>query len=792
RSDAPDAQGQTAKHQQIQRIKKESQELKSESEDGEDEYKWWQEGGAEDSTIKWTTLQHNGVLFAPDPEEYPGGTLHSSLSVKKADFRRADVGANAGRETRVFCRQGKIIKEFAKCDFRPIYEHLQAESAKRKAMSKEQKAELKKARDADMEKYGYAYIDGRKEKVGNFRVEPPGLFRGRGEHPKTGKLKVGETRNSWPSRRRLQQRIVAEDITINIGKDAIVPKPPPGHKWASVIHDNTVTWLAMWKENINNAHKYIFLAAGSSLKGQSDLKKYEKARALKKIVHKVREDYRRELKDNVYEVRQRATVIYLIDVLALRAGNEKGEDEADTVGCCSLRYEHVTLEPPCTMVFDFLGKDSIRYYNSVEVDQQVFKNIKYFKKNKKVGDLLFDKLDTADVNQHLSTYMKGLTAKVFRTYNASHTFQEQLAKETAKVRERHPAYFAMTGAEKKGKEPKAKGKEDRKIKEEGGSPAKKRAKVEDDATMQERRMEAKLRKDAETALVLAYNRANRDVAVLCNHQRSVSKNHALQMGRIADKIRGLKVERRRLRREGFAIDKKKFLKGNSEYAKAESDLDDAWVEEYEKGLIEKARERLELAIASAKHGGKPPGASASGADADEEEGRGKAKKGKVGAAADEDAVKRLSEKLDKLKEKEKLWAKERSTGKVDPPAGQDDVEKKSQMLQKILEKLAKVDGLITKVRADMTNKEENKTTALTTSKLNYIDPRITFAWCKATGVELKKVFSKTLIEKFKWAEDTTEQWVRKTFRRFLAASLLRVVVSEREMGTLLRRRCRPD
>lgn len=26
--------------------------------------------------------------------------------------------------------------------------------------------------------------------IGNFRVEPPGLFRGRGEHPKMGKLKA--------------------------------------------------------------------------------------------------------------------------------------------------------------------------------------------------------------------------------------------------------------------------------------------------------------------------------------------------------------------------------------------------------------------------------------------------------------------------------------------------------------------------------------------------------------------------------------------------------------------------
>lgn len=30
--------------------------------------------------------------------------------------------------------------------------------------------------------------------------------------------------------------------------------------------------------------------------------------------------------------------------------------------------------------FDFLGKDSIRYFNTVEVDEQVFKAIKDFKK----------------------------------------------------------------------------------------------------------------------------------------------------------------------------------------------------------------------------------------------------------------------------------------------------------------------------------------------------------------------------------------------------------------------------
>lgn len=52
--------------------------------------------------------------------------------------------------------------------------------------------------------------------------------------------------------------------------------------WKEVKHDNTVTWLAFWNDPINQKDfKYVFLAASSSLKGQSDKEKYEKARKLK-------------------------------------------------------------------------------------------------------------------------------------------------------------------------------------------------------------------------------------------------------------------------------------------------------------------------------------------------------------------------------------------------------------------------------------------------------------------------------------------------------------------------------
>jgi DNA topoisomerase I len=72
-----------------------------------------------------------------------------------------------------------------------MFEYFEEEKAKKKALTSAEKKELKKQKDEMEAKYVTCLLDGRKEKVGNFRVEPPGLFRGRGEHPKKGALKVG-------------------------------------------------------------------------------------------------------------------------------------------------------------------------------------------------------------------------------------------------------------------------------------------------------------------------------------------------------------------------------------------------------------------------------------------------------------------------------------------------------------------------------------------------------------------------------------------------------------------------
>jgi len=57
----------------------------------------------------------------------------------------------------------------------------------------------------------------------------------------------------------------------------------------------------------------VYLAANSSLKGKSDMKKYDKARKLKDYIGKIRAVYTAELKDQLTVKRQTATALYLID-----------------------------------------------------------------------------------------------------------------------------------------------------------------------------------------------------------------------------------------------------------------------------------------------------------------------------------------------------------------------------------------------------------------------------------------------------------------------------------------------
>jgi len=78
---------------------------------------------------------------------------------------------------------------------------------------------------------------------------------------------------------------------------------------------------------------------------------------------------------------------------------------------------------------------------------------------------------------------------------------------------------------------------------------------------------------------------------------------------------------------------------------------------------------------------------------------------------------------------------------------------------KIKKAITKVNGQLIKWKAKKTEKDENKAVSLTTSKINYIDPRISVAWAKRYDVPIEKIFSKTLREKFPWAMDVDDDWM---------------------------------
>lgn len=472
---------------------------KKKEEEEEHIWKWWEEERPGEG-IKWKTLEHNGPVFPPEYEPLPSNVkFYYNGKQMKLSSEAEEVAGFYGKmldheytSKEVFNKnffkdwrkvmtesERERITDLKLCNFKEMLDYFKDQSEKRKQMTKEEKQEIKRKNEEIVLQYGYCTVDGHKQKIGNFRIEPPGLFRGRGEHPKMGKLK---------------KRVQPEDIIINVGDKTKIPPPPAGHKWKEVRHDNTVTWLASWTENIMGNVKYIMLNPSSKLKSIKDWQKYEKARELKKYVNKIREDYRTDFKSREMMKRQRAVALYFIDKLALRAGNEKEEGEtADTVGCCSLRVEHIKLhavkdDKQYVVDFDFLGKDSIRYTNSVCVEKRVFKNLKHFIHDKSDDDDLFDRLNTSSLNKYLNSLMDGLTAKVFRTFNASNTLQQQLDKLT-----------------------------------------------EENMTLPEK--------------MLAYNRANRAVAVLCNHQRAIPKTFDKQMENLNGKIKDKKTQIKELKKQ---------------------------------------------------------------------------------------------------------------------------------------------------------------------------------------------------------------------------------------------------
>jgi DNA topoisomerase-1 len=560
---------------------------------------------------KWTTLEHNGVMFPP--EYIPHGILFTynneliklsqlaeEAAMLYAKFIGTDYVQNKTFNKNFFNDWKKIlgkdspIQSFELCDFSQYHQkYLEDKELKRKLKSDSESlsntsnnitilsdkeivssdrpigdldeihsqnvlSEISRINSENIpeseKKYKIAHIDGKEQPVGNYRMEPPAIFLGRGDNPNIGKIK---------------KRIYPEDITINIGKEAKVPEIPDflkDHKWGKIIHDKHVEWLASWPDTITGKQKYMWLGGHSDIKASHDREKFDLARKLKRKIENINAENEKNLFSDNIKLKQVATALYFIDKFALRVGNEKGSDDTDTVGVSTLRVEHINLLDNNTIELDFLGKDSVPYYNKLSVDPIVYKNLQLFIQNKHKNEQIFDKINSTDINKYLQSFLKDLTAKLYRTFNASNLFQKELKKI--------------------------------------------RKKYEGDKNI-----------DMET-LIIEFNKANTAIAEKLNHQKGITKSNKPQIDRIDEQIKKAKSKLRKLKSSGI--------------------------------------------------------------------------KNKI------DKIEIIRKKIKKLRLKKEL-------------------------------------------------KQEGKSLSLGTSKQNYIDPRIIIAFVKEFNIPIEKVFTKTLIEKFKWA-----------------------------------------
>ena len=217
--------------------------------------------------------------------------------------------------------------------------------------------------------------------------------------------------------------IHSEDVILNLSKDASIP----AGKWKQIINGNEFMWVAAWKDKISGKMKYVWPSEGSHLRQKKEREKYDRAMSIEENIDKIRKYISEGMKSKDEKMRKVATVCYIIDRLVMRVGDEKDEDEADTVGASTLRVEHVKFHPDM-IEFDFLGKDSVKWEKDVkisDVDPAFVKNIKEFMQGKRAADLIFN-VDSSEVNKFLGGCIKGLTAKVFRTYHATKTLVSYL------------------------------------------------------------------------------------------------------------------------------------------------------------------------------------------------------------------------------------------------------------------------------------------------------------------------------------------------------------------------------
>jgi len=182
-----------------------------------------------------------------------------------------------------------------------------------------------------------------------------------------------------------------------------------------------------------------------------------------------------------------------------------------------------------------------------------------------------------------------------------------------------------------------------------------------------------------------YNDCNRKVAILCNHKRTVGASHEAQMGKLTDRIKGLKYQKWRTKHMILDIDPKQKKKKGAEWFELDEDLTQEWIEEHQDFLVQEHRAKITKKFE-------------------------KENEKLVAEGEKEMKPKELAERLEVADQLAKKFKKENKTKKVE-------AEGKSPTAEKFEAAIEKIDQRIITMNLQAEDREGNKEVALGTSKI---------------------------------------------------------------------------
>lgn len=502
---------------------------------------------------KFSTLTHNGPIFPPEYEVKGFKLANEELSPLAEEM----MWHYAAKRDTDYVKIERFNKNFYSClkpeltanqqllefpkDYKKLIDDMfnknqqlkeqKANSAVKKVTKKEWKlaeedaslkkrleARQKKYDEADAEKtamkekYGFAFKNGKKEPLGSFMIEPPGIIMTRGDSSILGMWKyrtvpedvvinfIPLPEKEWNALPKSYQDIVLGKAKMNTLSPEdqekfkemnipFAPRAPEGHNWKKVVSDNNSCQTVMYfvqvgrpEFGISPRYKRIIFAAKSDTKKEKDMLKFEKARKLVQMWPDMEKHIMKGMVSPDAKRQEAATIASLIKTTGIRVGNEKDESAgyAETVGASTLEVGNIELIADYKVKLDFMGKDSVHYENTVQLDQLTYNALKKIIGNRSKDELAFKNASSNDVAVFLKEFMPECSPKLFRSAYGCKLISEELHK-----------------AEKDGKLTKA-------------MPTSKK--------------------------IAVYDNANLEVAKKLNHQRALPKNFDAQMEKLDKQI----------------------------------------------------------------------------------------------------------------------------------------------------------------------------------------------------------------------------------------------------------------